>query len=219
MDFSLLGFTLSPAQLSAFLEVIMINIVLSGDNAIVIGLAVAGLPEQQRNQGILWGIIGATVLRLVFTGIAVQLMAVIGLILLGGLLLFWVAWKMFTELRHQAAEDAGEANDAPKSMKQAIIQIVIADVSMSLDNVLAVAGAARQYPYILAFGLILSIALTAIASKAIAKLLDKYRILGYVGVAIICYVAVEMVWDGGFQVLAATGLDQTLHLEHLRPSH
>lgn len=214
MDFSLFGFTLSPAEVSAFLQVIMINIVLSGDNAIVIGLAVAGLAPEQRNKGIFWGIIGATVLRLAFTAVAVELMAIIGLILLGGLLLLWVAFKMFKELRAHAAEDAGEEKEAPKSMRDAILQIVIADVSMSLDNVLAVAGAARQYPYILAFGLVLSIALTAVASKAIAGLLDRYRILGYIGVAIIVYVGIEMVYDGGFQVLAATGLDETLHIPH-----
>ena len=114
-----------------------------------------------------------------------------------------------------AAMLAGEEEkEAPKSMRDAILQIVIADVSMSLDNVLAVAGAARQYPYILAFGLVLSIALTAVASKAIAGLLDRYRILGYIGVAIIVYVGIEMVYDGGFQVLAATGLDETLHIPH-----
>ncbi len=212
MDFSSLGF--GPAEIGAFFEVLMINIVLSGDNAIVIALAVAGLPEAQRNKGILWGIIGATGLRLIFTAVAVQLMAVIGLILAGGLMLFWVAWKMAQELRAQGhGEDSAENGDeAPKSLRQAIIQIVIADVSMSLDNVLAVAGAARQYPYILAFGLILSIALTAVASNLIARLLDRYRFLGYIGVAIICYVAFEMVWDGGIQVMAATHLDEVLHI-------
>jgi len=214
MDFSLFGFSLTPAEVSAFFQVIMINIVLSGDNAIVIGLAVAGLAPEQRNKGIFWGIIGATVLRLAFTAVAVELMAIIGLILLGGLLLLWVAFKMFKELRAHSAEAGGEDKEAPKSMRDAILQIVIADVSMSLDNVLAVAGAARQYPYILAFGLILSIALTAVASKAIAGLLDRYRILGYIGVAIIVYVGIEMVYDGGFQVLAATGLDETLHIRH-----
>jgi YjbE family integral membrane protein len=214
MDFSVFGYGLSAAQVSAFLEVVMINIVLSGDNAIVIGLAVNGLAPEQRNKGIFWGIIGATVLRLAFTGIAVQLMAIIGLILIGGLLLLWVAWKMYSEMRAHNEPADGEGGDAPKTMRQAIIQIIIADVSMSLDNVLAVAGAARQYPYILGFGLILSIALTAIASKAIAGLLDRFRILGYVGVAIIVYVGIEMVWDGGFQVLAATGLDEVLHIPH-----
>lgn len=213
MDFSLFGFTLSPAEIGAFLEVITINIVLSGDNAIVIALAVTGLPEAQRNRGIFWGIIGATGLRLIFTAAAVQLMAVIGLILIGGLMLFWVAWKMAQELRAKGGEDSdGHGADAPKSLRQAVTQIVIADVSMSLDNVLAVAGAARQYPYILAFGLILSIALTAVASNLIARLLDRYRVLGYVGVAIICFVAFEMVWDGGIQVMAATHLDETLHI-------
>jgi YjbE family integral membrane protein len=214
MDFSFLGFVLTPAEVSAFFQVIMINIVLSGDNAIVIGLAVAGLSPEQRNQGIFWGIIGATVLRLAFTAVAVELMAIIGLILLGGLLLLWVAFKMFSELRAHDNNDGSDEKEAPKSMRDAIMQIVIADVSMSLDNVLAVAGASRQYPYILAFGLVLSIALTAVASKAIANLLDKYRILGYIGVAIIVYVGIEMVYDGGFQVLAATGLDETLHIKH-----
>jgi YjbE family integral membrane protein len=214
MDLSLFGFSLSGAELGAFFEVVMINIVLSGDNAIVIALAVSGLPEEQRNKGIFWGIIGATVLRLMFTAVAVQLMAVIGLILIGGLALFWVAWKMGVELREQDEEedDPTHPHHEQKTIRQAIMQIVIADVSMSLDNVLAVAGAARQHPYILTFGLVLSIALTAIASNLIARLLDRYRFLGYIGVAIICYVAFEMVWDGGIQVLAATHLDETLHI-------
>lgn len=217
MDLSLSGLTFGAAELSKFLEVVMINIVLSGDNAIVIGLAVAGLPPEQRNKGIFWGIVGATVLRLVFTAVAVQMLAVVGLVLIGGLLLLWVTWKMWRELRAAAAErndsDGADSDGAdsgkapPKSTREAIIQILIADLSMSLDNVLAVAGAAREHPYILGFGLILSIALTAAASKAIARLLERYHFLGYLGVVIIAYVGVEMVWDGGRQVLRALGME------------
>lgn len=215
MDLSLSGLTVGAAEISKFLEVVMINIVLSGDNAIVIGLAVAGLPPEQRNKGIFWGIVGATVLRLVFTAVAVQMLAVVGLVLIGGLLLLWVTWKMWRELRAAAAErdtdgDAGETagtgKAAPKSTREAIVQILIADLSMSLDNVLAVAGAAREHPYILGFGLVLSIALTAAASKAIARLLERYHVLGYLGVLIIAYVGLEMVWDGGRQVLKALGM-------------
>lgn len=215
MDLSLSGLTVGAAEISKFLEVVMINIVLSGDNAIVIGLAVAGLPAEQRNKGIFWGIVGATVLRLVFTAVAVQMLAVVGLVLIGGLLLLWVTWKMWRELRAAAAErdtvgdadeTAGAARAAPKSTREAIVQILIADLSMSLDNVLAVAGAAREHPYILGFGLVLSIALTAAASKAIARLLERYHFLGYLGVLIIAYVGLEMVWDGGRQVLKALGM-------------
>jgi len=225
MSFEIFGLAVTPTNLSAFFQVVMINIVMSGDNAIVIGMAVAGLKPEQRNVGLFWGIVGATVMRLIFTGLAVEMMNVIGLILLGGVLLLWVTWKMWREI-YQAAkerravalaegqpvdpetEKAAEAEGAPeaKTMRQAVIQILIADMSMSLDNVLAVAGASREHPYIMAFGLTLSIALTAIASKAIARLLDRYHWLGYVGVAVIAFVALEMIWDGTLQVVTETGI-------------
>jgi YjbE family integral membrane protein len=200
----------------AFAQVIMIDLVLAGDNAIVIGLAAAGLPKEQRNKAILIGIIAATVLRIIFAGLTTQLLQIVGLLLAGGILLLWVCWKMWRELRtshaeEHAAEEALEGHDlnqdgtiaggAPrKTFAQAAWQIVIADVSMSLDNVLAVAGAAREHPWVLVFGLALSIALMGIAAAFIARLLQKHRWIAYVGLAVILYVAVEMVYRGAMEV-------------------
>jgi len=203
--------------MTAFLQVIMIDLVLAGDNAIVIGLAAAGLPKDQRNKAILIGIIAATVLRIIFAALTTQLLQIVGLLLAGGVLLLWVCWKMWRELRtgheaeQHAAEEALEGRDinqdgtvaggAPrKTFAQAAWQIVIADVSMSLDNVLAVAGAAREHPYILAFGLLLSIALMGLAASYIARLLQRYRWIAYVGLAIILYVALKMIYEGYVEV-------------------
>ncbi len=297
---------LSAQALSALFQVIMIDLVLAGDNAIVIGLAAAGLPKQQRNKAILIGIMAATVLRILFAGLTTQLLQVVGLLLAGGILLLWVCWKMWRELRtthheerdatdaladehvggggavaggpprktfaqaawqivvadvsmsldnvlavagaarehlwvlivglllaggilllwvcwkmwrelrtthaeEHAAEEALEGHDlnqdgsvasgAPrKTFAQAAWQIIIADVSMSLDNVLAVAGAAREHPYILAFGLLLSIALMGIAASFIARLLQRHRWIAYVGLAVILYVAIEMIYRGAMEV-------------------
>ena len=199
---------------TALFQVIMIDLVLAGDNAIVIGLAAAGLPQHQRAKVIFWGIAAATAMRIGFAGITIQLLQVIGLLLAGGLLLLWVCWKMWRELRahhrHIEAADAATgrpiamevAADAPqpKTMPQAIWQIIVADVSMSLDNVLAVAGASRNYPYILVFGLVLSIALMGIAASFIANLLQKHRWIAYVGLAIILYVALDMCYRGTREV-------------------
>ncbi len=197
--------------LSALFQVIMIDLVLAGDNAVVIGLAAAGLPKEQRAKAILIGIAAATVLRIIFAGLTTQLLQIVGLLLVGGLLLIWVAWKMWTELRaghDQHDVDAiGEDADADaegkprKSFAQAAWQIIVADVSMSLDNVLAVAGAARDYPMILVFGLVLSIGLMGLAASFIAKLLQKHRWIAYVGLAIIVYVAIEMTYRGFMEVL------------------
>jgi YjbE family integral membrane protein len=197
--------------LSALFQVIMIDLVLAGDNAVVIGLAAAGLPKEQRAKAILIGIAAATVLRIIFAGLTTQLLQIVGLLLVGGLLLIWVAWKMWTELRaghDQHDVDAiGEDADADaegkprKSFAQAAWQIIVADVSMSLDNVLAVAGAARDYPMILVLGLVLSIALMGLAASFIAKLLQKHRWIAYVGLAIIVYVAIEMTYRGFMEVL------------------
>lgn len=207
MDITLLGFTITAAELSAFAQVILIDVILSGDNAIVIGMAVAGLPAAQRNKIIVYGILAATILRILFASVAVQLLQIIGLTLAGGILLLWVAWKMWRELRAQAkaakeGANGGEeaAKPAPKTQREAVMQIIIADLSMSIDNVLAVAGAAREHPYILGFGLVLSIALMAVASKAIARLLDRFHWIAYVGLIIIAYVALKMIYDGGLQV-------------------
>ena len=196
--------------LSTFLQVIMIDLVLAGDNAVVIGLAAAGLPKEQRNKAILIGIIAATILRIGFASITVQLLQIIGLLLAGGILLLWVCWKMWRELRagHEHDLDAlenqlnadGTANGPRKTLGQAIWQITVADVSMSLDNVLAVAGAAREHPSILIFGLVLSIALMGLAASFIAKLLQKHRWIAYVGLAIILYVAGDMIYRGAREV-------------------
>jgi YjbE family integral membrane protein len=195
----------------------MIDLVLAGDNAIVIGLAAAGLPKDQRTKVILIGIVAATVLRIIFALLTTQLLQIVGLLLAGGLLLLWVCWKMWRELRtpHEHLVDAEEAltdtdinadgtvaGKAPrKTFAQAAWQIVIADVSMSLDNVLAVAGAARDHPYVLIFGLVLSIALMGIAAGFIANLLQKHRWIAYVGLAVILYVALDMIYRGFNEVL------------------
>ena len=193
--------------LSALMQVIMIDLVLAGDNAIVIGLAAAGLPKEQRTKVILIGIGAATALRIVFATVTTQLLSIVGLLLIGGLLLVWVAWKMWTELRAGHGHDdadamiaQAEATAPQKTFAQATWQIIVADVSMSLDNVLAVAGAAREYPYILVFGLVLSIGLMGLAANYIASLLQRYRWIAYVGLAIIVYVALEMTWRGGVEV-------------------
>jgi YjbE family integral membrane protein len=206
----------AEGAMSALFQVIMIDLVLAGDNAIVIGLAAAGLPKEQRGKAILIGIVAATVLRIVFALLTTQLLQIVGLLLAGGLLLLWVCWKMWRELRdggehHDATEaitgedlnaDGSVAGNAPrKSLSQAAWQIIIADVSMSLDNVLAVAGAAHEHPGVLIVGLILSIALMGLAATFVAKLLNKYRWIAYVGLLIILYVAFDMIWTGSMEVL------------------
>jgi YjbE family integral membrane protein len=198
--------------LSALLQVVLIDLVLAGDNAVVIGLAAAGLPAEQRRRAIVVGIIAATALRIVFAGVATQLLQVVGLLLAGGVLLLWVCWKMWRELREQAAHanelafshggggSAAAAAGPRKTFGQAAVQIVAADVSMSLDNVLAVAGAAREHPYILAFGLLLSVALMGVAADLLGRVLQKQRWIGYVGLAIIVYVAFEMIYRGSLEL-------------------
>jgi YjbE family integral membrane protein len=216
----------SSEALTAFLQVILIDLVLAGDNAIVIGLAASGLPAGQRNKAVIIGILAATALRILFALATIQLLQIVGLLLAGGILLLWVCWKMWRELRQSHAAEA-EAHEvltktdlnadgtigtvAPprKTLAQAALQIIIADVSMSLDNVLAVAGAAREHPYVLVFGLLLSIALMGIAASLIARLLAKYRWIAYVGLLIILYVALKMIWHGGEEVwphVEASGL-------------
>ena len=193
----------TAAGLTARLQVIAIDLVLAGDNAVVIGLAAAGLPADQRKKAILVGIIAATVLRIIFATVAVHLLAIIGLLLAGGLLLLWVCWKMWRELRggHGGAEEAGNEDAPRKTFLQAATQIVVADVSMSLDNVLAVAGAAREHPSVLVIGLALSIALMGIAANFIANLLNRHRWIAYVGLAIILYVALDMIYRGALEVM------------------
>jgi YjbE family integral membrane protein len=204
---------MSSEALIALGKVIMIDLVLAGDNAIVIGLAAAGLPREMRNKAILVGIAAATVLRIVFALMTTQMLQVTGLLLVGGVLLLWVCWKMWRELR-EGGQDAAESladedldkdgavasGAARKTFAQAAWQIVIADVSMSLDNVLAVAGAAHDHPTVLVIGLILSIALMGLAASFIAKLLNNHRWIAYVGLAIILYVAGDMIYRGGLEV-------------------
>jgi YjbE family integral membrane protein len=208
---------ISPEAFSAFLQVIFIDLVLAGDNAIVIALAASGLPREQRNRAILVGIVAATVLRIIFASITTWLLAIVGLLVAGGILLLWVCWKMWRELRTSAAEahaaeealadedldrSGGIAEGAPrKTFRQAALQIIIADVSMSLDNVLAVAGAAREHPVVLVFGLALSIALMGAAASLIANLLQRHRWIAYIGLLIILYVALSMIWEGSLEVI------------------
>jgi YjbE family integral membrane protein len=190
----------SQASVAVLLQVIMIDLVLAGDNAVVIGLAAAGLPPERRPRVILVGVIAATVLRIVFALFAVQLLGIVGLLLAGGILLLWVAWKMWRELRGQRHADAAVTGAPPKTFAQAAWQIVLADVSMSLDNVLAVAGAARDHLEALVFGLGLSIVLMGLAAGLIARLLSRYRWIAYVGLAIVLYVACDMIWRGAHDV-------------------
>ena len=204
----------SSEALTALFQVIMIDLVLAGDNAIVIGLAAAGLPQHQRLKVIFWGIAAATLMRIGFASVTIQLLQIIGLLLAGGMLLLWVCWKMWRELRqphHHAQRGRRRRQAVPiearfragaprKTFGQAIWQIIVADVSMSLDNVLAVAGAARNYPYILVFGLVLSIALMGVAANFMANLLQKHRWIAYVGLAIILYVALDMCYRGAREV-------------------
>jgi YjbE family integral membrane protein len=201
------------SQLTALGQVVLIDIVLAGDNAVVIGTAAAGLPPAKQRQVIFLGAGLALLMRIAFALIATQLLAIIGLLLAGGILLLWVAWKMWRELQ---AQKAAERHEIPqvvpgahptvpgqKTFASAVAQVAIADVSMSLDNVLAVAGAARDHPWIMAFGLLLSIALMAVAAGYIARLIDRHRWIAYVGLVIILWVALKMIWEGGLEVWGA----------------
>jgi YjbE family integral membrane protein len=191
-------------DLLTFGQIILIDLTLSGDNAIIIGLAAAGLPPHQRRLAIVWGIIGATLLRVLFASMTYALLEIVGLTLAGGILLLWVTHKMWRETRHGAMSAAGPEEDStPKTMRGAITSILIADVSMSLDNVLAVAGAAHEYPGMLIFGLVLSIALMALAANLVAKLLEDHRWLAYLGIAVVAYVALDMIWRGMGEVWSA----------------
>ena len=214
-------FSLMTSELVALGQVIVMDLVLAGDNAIVVGLAAAALPAQQRKRVILIGILAATGLRIVFALATNQLLQIIGLTFAGGLLLLWVCWKFWRELEHQrrerlvhkhgrktkeerqsldAPEEALPGAPPPKTMRQAIVQVIIADVSMSLDNVLAVAGAARDHPWIMIFGLALSVALMGVAATFIANLLKRYHWIAYAGLLVIFYVSLDMIWHGWAEV-------------------
>ena len=207
-DFSNIG---TPAAMAAFLQVLMIDIVLAGDNAIVVGALAAGLPADQRRKVIFIGVIAALVLRIVFALMVTWLLGIVGLILAGGLLLLWVAWRMYRDIRGHSGEtespgspeiEGDESSGLPpaKSFAAAAWSVAVADVSMSLDNVLAVAGAARDHPGILIVGLIVAVAMMGVAANFIAKYIDRYRWIGWVGLLVILYVATKMIWDGAHQV-------------------
>ena len=209
---------LGTEALTALLQVILIDLVLAGDNAIVIGLAAAGLPEAQRGKAILIGIVAATMLRILFAGLTAQILQVVGLLFAGGILLLWVCWKMWRELRASSAEPikamqaagavAGTNPEGKprKTLVQATSQIIVADVSMSLDNVLAVAGAAREHPVVLIFGLILSVAMMGAAASFVAGLLQKHRWIAYAGLIVILYVAVDMTYRGTLDIMKVASI-------------
>jgi YjbE family integral membrane protein len=204
------------AELSALLQVVIVDLVLAGDNAIVVGMVAAGLPREQRSRVILIGIAAATLLRVVFAVVTSQLLQIIGLTLAGGILLLWVCWKLWRELRQQKQSDAAadslgsEAADpatdaaAPKTFRNAVIQIVAADVPISLDNVLAVGAIAADHTWVLVFGLVLSVAFMGAAAALIAGLLKRFHWISYIGLAIIFYVACKMIWDGTHEVVKVT---------------
>jgi len=196
----------SPAAMSAFVQVLMIDIMLAGDNAIVVGALAAGLPADQRKKVILIGIIAALVLRIIFALLVTQLMQIVGLVFAGGLLLLWVSWRMYRDLHPATAAESpgspeieGDEHSGlrpAKSFASAAWAVAVADVSMSLDNVLAVAGAAREHPGILIVGLLLSVALMGVAANFLARYIERYRWIAYVGLLVIIYVAVKMIYDG-----------------------
>jgi YjbE family integral membrane protein len=202
---------ISAAELVALAQVVLVDLVLAGDNAIVVGIAVAGLPVNKRLRVMVLGIAAATLLRIVFATFTVQLLQVIGLLLAGGLLLLWVCWKLWRELRagrltarEPAPDDTAAAGaQPPKTMRQAVTQIIVADVSMSLDNVIAVAGVAREHAWVLVFGLVLSVAFMGLAAAVIARLLHRHHWIAYVGLAVIFYVALRMIYEGAIEVVGA----------------
>lgn len=196
-------------ELWALASVMVIDLVLAGDNALVVGMAASGLESRQRRRAIVWGIVIATVLRIAFAGAALHLLEIIGLTLAGGILLLWVAWKLFREIyaMHRSGAAHGTAVEVPgKTLFQACLQIALADISMSLDNVLAVAGAARGSFAILAAGLIVSVALMGVASEYLARLLARYPWISWVGLAIVTFVALRMIYDGSVEVATHTQL-------------
>ena len=186
----------SAAGLVALAQVIAIDLMLAGDNVVVLGTLAAGLPAADRRKVLAIGVGIALAFLVVFAWFATQLLHVVGLLLAGGLLLLWVAWKLFRELRTHAATPAGQAEPPPRSVGRAIVQVALADLSMSLDNVLAVAGAARAHPTVLFFGLALSVTLMAVAANAIARLIARFRWLAYIGLAVVLYVAGSMIHQG-----------------------
>lgn len=214
---------IDAGALTAFFQVVLIDVALAGDNAVAVGLVAAGLPKAQRRRAIMLGLAGAVVMLIGLALIATQLLKLVGLGLAGGFLLLWVCWKMWRQLRAEGREEEEEGQAAldeaegvpgeatpkakpkPRTMTQALLQILAADLTMSLDNVLAVAGAAREHPMVLIGGLLLSITLMGVAASWIARLLHRFRWIGYLGLAIVVYVAGHMIWDGARGVAVATG--------------
>jgi YjbE family integral membrane protein len=191
-----LGALLTPEAFAVLAEVVMIDLVLAGDNAVVVGTIAAGLPKGQQKKVVLVGVGAALVLRIAFALAATQLLRIVGLLFAGGLLLLWVAWKMWRELRRHDAAAAESGAVAARSFGRAAWAVALADVSMSLDNVLGVAGAAREHPTILVFGLVFSVAVMGLAAGLIARVIDRYRWIGYIGLGVIVWVALKMIHDG-----------------------
>ena len=199
---------ITPGAIGAFFEILMIDIVLAGDNAIVVGALAAGLPVEQRRKVIMIGVLAALMLRIAFALVVTQLLQIVGLVLAGGILLLWVAWRMYREIRHKdesagSDEVAGDEHSGlrpAKSFASAAWGVALADVSMSLDNVLAVAGAARDHPWVLVFGLVLSVILMGIAANVIARYIERFRWIAWAGLLVIVWVALKMIWEGAHHV-------------------
>lgn len=196
------------ADIAAFLQVVLIDLALAGDNAVAVGLAASALPHQQQRRAIFWGILLALVLRILFAGVTIQLLQIQGLLFVGGLLLFWVAWRMYDDLRRhepvmvgepeageRLAEEIAAGGKKPKTFASALFTIIIADVSMSLDNVLAVAAVSKHNVYIMAFGLILSVILMGVAATFIARIINRHRWIAWLGIVIIVFAGARMVWE------------------------
>jgi YjbE family integral membrane protein len=205
---------LSPA-LAALLQVILIDIVLAGDNALIIGMVASQVPRANRRKVIFWALVAAVIARIILATITATLLEVIGLMFAGGLLLLWVSWRLYREIRHSREEEANlraiaagtnEQAEEPKqglTVRRAIVQVAVADLSMSLDNVLAVAGAAMDHVWVLTIGLLLSIALMGVAAAMIANLLQRHPWISYAGLIIVFYVALRMMWIGGWEIYHA----------------
>ena len=199
---------ISASAVTAFFEILIIDIVLAGDNAIVGGALAAGLPADQRKKVILIGVVAALVLRIAFALVVSQLLQIVGLVLAGGILLLWVAWRMYRELQHKGESPGSDeiTGDEHSGMRPARTfagaawGVALADVSMSLDNVLAVAGAARDHPYVLVFGLVLSVLLMGVAANFIARYIERYRWIGWVGLFVILWVSLKMIYEGAAHV-------------------
>ena len=202
------------ADIAVLIQVVLIDLALAADNAVAVGLAASALAAQQRRRAIFWGVLGALILRIIFALVTVQLLQIPGILLIGGLLLFWVAWRMAMDLANQRqAEEAGAPPKAPVSFARALVTIIIADVSMSLDNVLAVAGVSRHHPGIMTFGLVLSVILMGLAANMIAQIIQRHRWVAWVGVIVIVIAGAQMIWEDLHRFFP----NQVPQLPHLGP--